>query len=449
MSIHRRLLALLAVMATVLAACSGGGATASPSAAESAAASEAAPTAAPSEAAAEPVTIEWWHITNNDPGKSLWQDIADEFMADHPNVTIEITILENDTFKPKLTTEIQGGHVPDLFQSWGGGGLREQVEAGLLRDITADVADWAGTMNPGAMGMYQVDGKQYAIPFDLGMVGVWYNKDLFEKAGISAPPATWEEFLADVDKLKAAGITPASVGGSPATWTEMFWWAYLALRECGGDVMTQATTTNDWTNPCFVEAGNKLKGLLDKEPFQEGFLAATWDGAGGSAATVAVEKAAMLLQGQWAPGTMQANTADQQPVKWALDWFPFPTTGGAGVIDDGFGGGNGIAVGKDAPDEAIEFLKYFSAKEQAMRLGALNTGILPVTVGSESSVTDPQLTSVLEARAKAQFVQLYLDQATTPELGAAINDAVATLFAGTATPEEVAKAIDDAAKSGG
>jgi raffinose/stachyose/melibiose transport system substrate-binding protein len=159
------------------------------------------------------------------------------------------------------------------------------------------------------MGMYQVDGKQYAIPFDLGMVGVWQQGSSSSRQA-SPPLATWDEFLADVDKLKAAGITPASVGGSPATWTEMFWWAYLALRECGGDVMTQATTTNDWTNPCFVEAGNKLKGLLDKEPFQEGFLAATWDGAGGSAATVAVEKAAMLLQGQWAPGTMQANTAD-------------------------------------------------------------------------------------------------------------------------------------------
>lgn len=449
MSMHRRLLGLLAAMAVALAACTGGGATVAPSAAESAAASEAAPSAAPSEAAVEPVTIEWWHITNNDPGKSLWQDIADEFMADNPNVTIKITILENDTFKPKLTTEIQGGNVPDLFQSWGGGGLREQVNAGLLRDITADVADWADTMNPGAMGMYQVDGRQYAIPFDLGMVGVWYNKDLFEQAGIAAPPATWDEFLADVDKLKAAGITPISVGGSPATWTEMFWWAYLALRECGPDVMTQATATGDWTNPCFVEAGNKLKGFIDKEPFQEGFLAAVWDGAGGSAATVAVEKAAMLLQGQWAPGTMQANTADQQPVKWGLGWFSFPTTGGAGVATDGFGGGNGIAVGRDAPDEAIEFLKYFSAREQAMRLGALNTGILPVTVGSESSVTDPQLASVLEARAKAQYVQLYLDQATTPELGAAINDAVATLFAGTATPEEVAQAINDAAQSGG
>ena len=131
----------------------------------------------------------------------------------------------------------------------------------------------------------------------------------------------------------------------------------------------------------------KLKTLIDREPFQEGFLAAQWDGAGGSAATMAVEKAAMLLQGQWAPGTMQANTPDQKPVAWGLDWFKFPTTGGAGKATDGFGGGNGIAVGKDAPDEAIDFLKYFSAREQADRLGALNTGILPVTVGSESSVT--------------------------------------------------------------
>ena len=158
---------------------------------------------------------------------------------------------------------------------------REQVEAGLLKDITADIAVLDRTMvNPGAMSIYQYNGKQYGIPCDLGMVGFWYNKDLFAQAGITAPPATWDEFLADVDKLKAAGHHPVAVGGT-GDLAEIFWWAYLALRECGGDVMTQATTTDDWTNPCFVEAGNKLKGLVDLEPFQEGFLAATWDGAGG------------------------------------------------------------------------------------------------------------------------------------------------------------------------
>jgi raffinose/stachyose/melibiose transport system substrate-binding protein len=281
------------------------------------------------------------------------------------------------------------------------------------------------------------------------MVGIWYNKDLFSKAGISAPPTTWDEFLSDVDKLKAAKIIPISVGGSPATWTEMFWWAYLSLRECGAEKMQAATSTGAWTDPCFVEAGNKVKTLVDKKPFQEGFLAANWDGAGGSAATMALQKSAMLLQGQWAPGTMQANTADQKAVTWPLDWFPFPSTGGAGAATDGFGGGNGFAVGKDAPPETIEFLKYLSTLENAKRWGALNTGTLPVTVGSESSVTDPNLTSVLAARAKAEYIQLYLDQATSTELGNVINDAVATLFAGSGTPEQVTKTISDAAAAGG
>ena len=444
---QRRLAALVATAAIVFGACSSGGASTAPSAAPSAAPSTASE--APSQAA-EPVTIDWWHIQNNDPGKSLWQEMADEFTADHPNVTVAITILENDTFKPKLTTEIQGGNVPDLFQSWGGGGMREQVEAGVLKDITGDVSGWAGDMNPGAMGMYQIDGKQYGIPFDLGMVGLWYNKDLFTQAGITSPPATWAEFLAAIDKLKAAGITPMSVGGSPATWTEMFWWAYLAVRLCGAETLDAATTSGDWSAPCFVEAGAKLNELLAKEPFQEGFLAAVWDGAGGQAATMAVGKAAMMLMGQWAPGTMQANTANKEPVTFDLGWFAFPSVdGGAGAPTDGFGGGNGFAVGKDAPPEAIEFLEFISSKENADRWGALNTGILPVTVGSEASVTDPQLTSVLDARSKAEFVQLYLDQATTPELGAVINDAVATLFAGTGTPEQVTQTITSAAKSGG
>ena len=444
-----RLAALIATTAIVFAACSGGGASTAPSTAPSEAPST-APSVAPSEAAAEPVTIDWWHIQNNEPGLSLWQTMADEFTAEHPNVTFDITVLENDTFKPKLTTEVQGGNVPDLFQSWGGGGMAEQVDAGLLKDITADVADWSGSMNPGAMGMYQLDGKQYGIPFDLGMVGFWYNKDQFAQAGITAPPATWAEFLTAVDKLKAAGITPITVGGSPATWTEMFWWAYLAVRTCGAETMQAAAATGAWDAPCFVDAGDKLNELVAKEPFQEGFLASNWDGAGGQAATMAVGQAAMMLMGQWAPGTMQANTADGNAVPFDLQWFPFPTVdGGAGVATDGFGGGNGFAVGKDAPPEAIEFLKYISTKENADRWGALNTGTLPVTVGSEASVTDPNLTSVLDARAKADYVQLYLDQATTPELGGVINDSVATLFAGTGTPEQVSQQITAAAKSGG
>ena len=153
----------------------------------------------------EPVTINWWHIQNNDPGLSNWQAMADEFMAMHPNVTIDINVLENEAFKAALQTNLQAGDVPDLFQSWGGGGLREQVEAGLVQDITAASSELVKNLNPGAVGLYNVDGKQYGIPFNLGMVGFWYNKDLFAQAGIEAPPTTWDELLDVVQTAEGCG----------------------------------------------------------------------------------------------------------------------------------------------------------------------------------------------------------------------------------------------------
>jgi raffinose/stachyose/melibiose transport system substrate-binding protein len=119
--------------------------------------------------------------------------------------------------------------------------------------------------------------------------------------------------------------------------------------------------------------------------------------------------------------------------------------GGEGDPTDGFGGGNGFAVGSDAPPEAIEFLEYISTRDVADRWGETNSGILPVVIGSEASVTDPTLQDVLTARAEAEYVQLYLDQAYDPELGAAINDAVELLYAGQAAPEQVAQSIADAA----
>src|ERR1700710_2031876 len=76
--------------------------------------------------AAKPVTIEWWHIANNDPLKTIWKNAADQYMAAHKNVTIKITVLENEAFKAKLTTNMQAGKPPDIFQSWGGGTLKEQ-----------------------------------------------------------------------------------------------------------------------------------------------------------------------------------------------------------------------------------------------------------------------------------------------------------------------------------
>ena len=393
------------------------------------------------------VTIDWWHIQNTDPMKTIWKQAADSYMASHPNVKIKITVLENEAFKAKLTTNMQAGNPPDIFQSWGGGTLKEQADAGLIKDITGPSKSWIGSLNEAAVGLYQVDDKQYGVPFNLGMVGVWYNKALFKKAGIDTPPSTWSEFLADVEKLKSAGITPIAVGEKDK-WPGMFWWANLSLRVAGSDAMTQAGEDGSFDSEGFVKAGEELKKLIDMEPFQKSFLAAPWPGANGEAGTMAKRDAAMDLMGQWAPNEFAANTKDKKGLGDDLGWFPFPQVeGGAGEEGEQFGGGDGFAIGKDAPPEAIDFVKYLLSREIAAKTGE-SGATLPVTEGTESSVKDPNMKSVLDARGEASFVQLYLDQAYAPAVGSAINDAVQELFAGKASPQEVSKKIADAAKAG-
>ena len=448
MSMHRRLFGLLAVMALVLTACSSGGAAtpspAAPSAeAPSAAASEAAPSeAAPSEAAA-PVTIEWWHISKDDPGKTLFQGIADAYVAAHPNVTINVTVLENEAFKTKLATQMQSGEPPDLFQSWGGGTMAAQADAGMLKDITADVASWKDTVNAGAMSIYSYNGKQYGVPWDMGMIGFWYNKKLFADAGITAPPATWEELLAAMGKLKDSGVAPIAIAGKDQ-WPSMHLWTYLVLRIGGSDALQQMIQTGDWNTDACTKAGDEVVKLNALDPYQAGYKSATYDN---EAAAVGNGEAAMELMGQWAPGVQVADSTSKKGLGDDLGWFAFPAvTGGVGAGTDGVGGGNGIAVGKNAPPEAVDFLKFFSSVENASSLNSSTppTALSPV-IGTESTVTDVNLQAVLAGRNAASVIQLYLDQATSPAMGTAINEATVALFLGQSTPAKVCQAITDAA----
>jgi len=73
--------------------------------------------------------------------------------------------------------------------------------------------------------------------------------------------------------------------------------------------------------------------------------------------------------------------------------------------------------------------------------------IVPTIKGADSGITDPVLQQILQMRNNAPYFQLYYDQFLPPALAGAVTDAVATLFAGTASPQEAAQAIDDVACS--
>jgi raffinose/stachyose/melibiose transport system substrate-binding protein len=398
--------------------------------------------------AQDQVTITWWHIDTAETQTAYWQSLADEYMAANPNVTIEITVLENEAFKSRLVTVMQAGDPPDLFRSWGGGVLWNYAENGLIRNIAPELeGEWKDSFSAqAALELYGQNGEYYGVPYTWGAVGIFYNKDLFAQAGLDpeAPPATWDEFLASVQALKDADITPIAIGQGDR-WPGHFWWVYLAVRIGGQDAFLNAYNREGaFTDEPFVQAGEKLAELVALEPFAEGFLGMTY---GDSQTLMINEDAAMELMGQWAPGAYAGTDAELGPVlNEKLGWMPFPVVeGGAGNPTDVLGGGDGWAVGANAEDEAVDFLKFLTSAEVETGLISSPLAIAPTVAAAEEAVTDPIIQTILKARNEAPYFQLYYDQFLPPAVATAVLDATEGIFAGTLSPEDAAATIEDSA----
>jgi raffinose/stachyose/melibiose transport system substrate-binding protein len=131
-----------------------------------------------------PVTLTWWHNGTANPVKGVWQSVANSYHAAHPKVTIKVQPIQNEQFTTKVPLALQSSNPPEVYQQWGGGQEATQVQSGKLMDLTPLTQDWIKQLGPAAAG-WQVNGRQYGVPFDLHIVGFWYRKDIFQKAGIT------------------------------------------------------------------------------------------------------------------------------------------------------------------------------------------------------------------------------------------------------------------------
>ncbi|WP_181777322.1 ABC transporter substrate-binding protein [Amycolatopsis pittospori] len=423
---NRRIPAVAALAAAVplaLAGCSGG-------------------TETPAEPSG-PVTLTWWHNGTTDPIKSIWAQVVADYQKAHPEVTIKGQPLQNEEFTTKVPLALQSNEPPDVYQSWGGGELASQATSGKVADLTDAAKEWLSSVGKLAES-WQVDGKQYGIPWEQHFVGFWYRKDLFAQAGVTAPPSTLDELNAAVAKLKQAGITPIAVGGKDR-WPDAFYWNYFALRACSADTLKQSVKAVKLEDPCWTKAGQDLQAFLATQPFQPGFTGTpAQQGAGSSAGLVANGKAAMELQGDWEPGTMSSLTEDKD-LDSKVGWFPFPSVpGGAGDPAAVLGGGDGFSCTTRAAKACVEFLRYLGSEPVQNELAAKGAG-LPMTASAAKSLKTESLKTVFDYGQKAPYLQMYFDKAFPTAVGAALNDAVANFFAGQGTPEGIVDAVNKAA----
>jgi raffinose/stachyose/melibiose transport system substrate-binding protein len=394
---------------------------------------------------AESASFSFWHIGVAASDKAFFDQVVAAYQKARPDVKIDVTVLENESFKSKLTTVMQSGDPPDVFMSWGGGVLAEYAEAGLLKDISKEVKGtaWGASMSPGVWDVYSAGGKVYGAPFDMGCITFWYNKDLLAKVGYKSFPTDWDDYLVLVKKLRAAGITPIALGGGDK-WPGMYYFAYLALRLGGGQLFQDTFSGKNakgFEDPAFVKAAQMLAELAALKPFQEGFLGATFPDEG---ALVGNGEAAMELMGQWAPSIEKDYSASKKGLGDKLATALFPSVkGGKGRATDVMGGGNGMAIGRDAPPAAVDFLKFLTNKDNNILYARIGS-IIPTVKGAEVGLSDPNTKAVKSLVDKSTFYQLYLDQFLSPAAGGALNDAVQSILAGAATPAAACAAIQAA-----
>jgi raffinose/stachyose/melibiose transport system substrate-binding protein len=392
-------------------------------------------------------TVTVLHVNNVPSAVALWDKIAADYNAEHKGVKVQFKYLENEAFKAKLPTMLQSADSrPDLFYSWAGGVMKAQDKAGFLKDITKDVASVEATMVPAAVNAFKVDGKAVGVPFQMGEVVFYYNKKLFQKAGVNAEDIkTWDDFLGAVKKLKAAGITPIVVGAGEK-WPMHFYYSYLIIRIGGEHAIADAKAGKDggFKNATFVEAGKRLRELAELQPFQPGYLQTSH---AQSAGIFGDGKAAMDLMGDWLLGMQGPNSTNGKGLpEEDIGILSFPTVaGGKGKATDTFGGINGFLVTKTAPPAAVDFLNFFSQPKYAKEAAAAGAYI-PVVKGASAAIKDPLIKRMAEDLAKTTYHQNYLDQDLGPSLGRVINDVSVSVAAGEMTPEAGAAAIQDAAE---
>lgn len=392
------------------------------------------------------VTLTWWHNGNNDPLLSLWQGVADTYTAENPNVVFEIEPIQNEDLRTRLQIALQSGNPPDILPQWGGGEQSTQVAADFLMPLDEHIPEAIDSLG-GAVAGWQTEGVTYGLPYRLGVGGFWYRTDIFAEAGIDTPPETIDDLLTAAEAIAAAGHEPIALGAQDE-WPAGWWWYYTATRACSPEVLERAGAEFDFTDDCFVEAGNALQQIIDADPFNRGFLATpAQTGATSSAALVANGLAAMELMGDWHPAVMADLAEDPDELAANLGWFPFPAIpGGQGDPAAAMGGGDGFSCAADAPVECADFLAWLVNEDNQRAYAATGAG-LPTLPAAADEVEDPAMQLVLPALQNAPYVQLYLDVVLGPNIGPELNSAVYDQFAGNGTAQDVVDRLERAAEA--
>ena len=337
----------------------------------------------------------WWASGGEAAGL---QGMIDVYKAQNPNtefINAAVAGGAGVNAKAVLTSRLEANDPPDSFQAHAGMELDGYVRTGKLEDLTSLYASegWDKVFPADLIKTLTVDGKIYSVPVNIHRANVlWWNPATATKAGITAAPTTLDEFFADLEKFKKAGVTGLALAGK-GDWAIAHLMDWMLLASMGPDAyegLFKGTTS--WTGPEVAAAlknfqkalsyGNKGAGNLD------------WPDAG---KLVTSGKAGFFIMGDWASAQWQSDG-----LKLGTDYTFAAAPGTVGTyqwLSDSFT----LPVGAPHRNAAIAWLKVCGSKEGQDAFNP-KKGSISARTDSDLSLYDDYLKSAASDWSKDRLV---------------------------------------------
>ena len=332
-------------------------------------------------AAAEgPVTLTW-ALWGSPEEVASHQRVADAFMAEHPEIEIEIWNQPWDDYFTKIQALWASGDpnvIPDIAFLWP---TPRYAAEGVLENLDPYIEESGYDLDdywPGLLESAKFEGSVYGFPRDIESNIIYYSKDMFDAAGVEYPSDdwTWDDFLAAAEKLTQkddSGATTvyalASEGGKASKW----------FNQAGGGYL------DDFVNPskCLLTEPASLRGIqFFSDLIENGYAMrpADLNQAGGDAAVFSSGQAAMILQNSSRVSTFNAAELnyDIAPAPIPADGKRWNAAGGAAWV---------MSSGSDNKDAAWTFLSWLQSPEGGQRIYTEAGEIFPALQSVANSPT--------------------------------------------------------------
>lgn len=347
------------------------------------------------------------NANTSDPAQKLAiENLIAEFEAEYPEIDVIFNLYDHEAYKVAMRNFLVSD-APDLITWNAGNRMRVFVDLGLLDDVT-DIWESENLYEsmPAVVSASSVDDRQYGVPYAYYAWGIYYRQDLFDQAGITEAPTTWEEFLTVGEQLQAEGITPFTIG-TKNLWPTAGWFDFLNMRINGASFHAelmdgQVAYTDDRVKAVFEHWAELVEAdfFIDNHPaysFQEALP--------------------FMNQGDAAMYLLAPFIVSMFPdeVRENVEWFPFPTIDPQmPIYEDAPTDSFHIPANAENKEDARLFLQFAARADVQTRLAG-TMDMLPTNINA--SVSDDRFAQGGFAQlSQAAGIMQFYDRDTDPSL---------------------------------